>query len=139
VKVLETSGDFLKIGVCSENTPPHNSLGFSDFGWSFSGDFKWHNTAIPYDLSRNYLTVSVDSDTVNLRRFTRGDVIGVLLDMDQGTVGFFLNEKFCGVAFRQLPSELYAGVSLDAVGECVELDFHKQAPPLAQRTALSSM
>jgi len=137
VKIIETERDFLKIGVCKKDVPPLNSLGFSDFGWGFSGDFKWHNTAIPYNQNENDL--SVDSKTVHLRRFIKGDIVGVLLDMNNATVSFFLNGKNCGVAFTDLPDELYAGVSLDAIGECVELDIQKEIPSKeAYRTVLSS-
>lgn len=50
-----------------------------------------------------------------------GDVIGVQLDFDAGTIEFYKNGVSQGVAFTNLSGTVYAAVSLTATGASAKL------------------
>lgn len=86
-EIFINKGQLIKIGVCR---PTFSSLeeAFSDgvHGWAIYNGQTRHNSN---STGPNYGT-----------QLTPGDIIGVALDMVEGTVSFYRNESCWGVAFK---------------------------------------
>ena len=82
-------------------------LGGDDYGWGYIGD-----RALYHKRSK----VKVYGE-----RFGQGDVIGVKLDLDKGTLSFSRNNEDLGVAFTGLTGELYPAVAFYNQGQRVSL------------------
>lgn len=88
-------------GVASAVVNTLAGLGFDAYGWAYSWNIgqKYNNNVLAdYGAA-----------------FTLGDVIGVALDMDAGTLSFYKNGVSQGVAFSGLTGDLFPAVS-DASG-----------------------
>lgn len=83
-------------------------LGSDAYGYSWFGfnGTKYHESMSP----------SYDGNT-----FGKGDVIGVKLDLQARTLGFYKNGKYLGTAFRLKQKEFYAAVSLRQTGDKITL------------------
>lgn len=116
VKLSDIYGTSVMVGVGTQNAVLHTSnyeyvnlIGRDSQSWGLShkGEL-WHN-----GKKRQFCEPFFDST-----------VIGILLDMDQGTLSFFKNKKLLGVAFTGLCdnySELYPIVSSTAAESEVEI------------------
>eukprot|EP01027_Heterolobosea_sp_BB2_P004370 GEZU01006667.1.p1 GENE.GEZU01006667.1~~GEZU01006667.1.p1 ORF type:complete len:108 (-),score=20.11 GEZU01006667.1:87-410(-) len=90
--------------TCDLNTfASHNPRGWC---WYASDGTKYHSSS-----SRGYSTP-----------FKVGDTVGVLLDLDEGTLTFYLNGESKGVAYNDLTGKLRAAVTLYSAGDEVTLD-----------------
>jgi hypothetical protein len=59
----------------------------------------------------DYLRTAAENEYYG-ESYTNNDVIGILLDMDAGTLDFFKNGIHQGLAYNQLPSKLWPCVFL---------------------------
>ncbi len=70
-------------------------------------------------------------------QFGEGDVVSSLLDLDAGTIEFFVNERSQGVAFKEAAGPLHAAVSMTATGARVRL-LVDDAPPRKHAAAVAA-
>jgi hypothetical protein len=70
-------------------------------------------------------------------QFGEGDVVSTLLDLDAGTIEFFVNERPQGVAFKEATGPLHAAVSMTATGARVRL-LADDAPPRKHAAAVAA-
>lgn len=113
---IKVDGDEAYIGVTQKgNSALDNYLGGNAQSWAFRTSYKYSNS----HGNGHY------GDT-----FGRGDVIGVLLDMDLGNVTFFKNGKNLGLCFTGLPrnEKLYPAVGWRA-GHMTLVDIDPAAYP----------
>lgn len=97
IRIDKSSTSYMFLGVASKQVNKNCFLGGDEFGWGYIGDRAlYHNRA----KTRTY------GD-----RFVQGDVVGITLDMDQGTLSYSKNGLDLGVAFDNLAGELYPAIS----------------------------
>lgn len=97
VRIDKSSTSYLFIGIAAKQASATTFLGGDEYGWGYIGDRAIYHR-------RNKLRAYGD-------RFMQGDVIGVTLDMDNGTLSYSKNGLDLGVAFDGLAGELYPAVS----------------------------
>mmetsp|Transcript_83789 Transcript_83789/g.236753 ORF Transcript_83789/g.236753 Transcript_83789/m.236753 type:complete len:3060 (-) Transcript_83789:463-9642(-) len=107
LKIDNSSTPYLFIGVAGRQADLTTFLGGDDFGWGYIGDRALYH-------KRTKIKVYGE-------RFGQGDVIGVTLDMDRGTLSFSKNGLDLGVAFDGLGGELYPAVAFYNQGQQVSL------------------
>ena len=90
IKVKRCTTQYMGIGVASLGSKLNSYLGRDFTGWSFqpTGE-KWHSNvgSLFYPDKPSY---------------SEGDLISVELDMDNGTLGYYKNHQFIGIAFSHL-------------------------------------
>eukprot|EP01133_Synstelium_polycarpum_P016675 gene16675-19817_t len=99
------TGFHLVIGVIPESFTVWQSYLTSNGGWGYLADGRKANNSgngIPY-----------------AKGFVQGDRIGVLLDMNERTLSYYLNGVYQGVAFRNIDQPVYPGVSLLTGGQSI--------------------
>ena len=107
IKIDKSQTAYLFIGVATKHADTTSFLGGDEFGWGYIGDKAlYHKRA----------KVKVYGE-----KFGRGDVIGVTLDLDNGTLSFKRNDNDMGVAFSGLAGELYPAVAFYNQGQRVSL------------------
>jgi hypothetical protein len=74
------------------------------------------------------VTQSIRKSIFHPKKKNVGDVIGVLLDCDNHSISWFHNDKNLGVAYNDLPDELYPAVSLNEPTEAVRIEFPDTIP-----------
>lgn len=86
-EIFINKGNLIKIGVCRPNVTKLEEA-FSDNlnGWAIYNGQTRHNSN---GSGPNYGT-----------QLAPGDIIGVALDMVEGTLGFYRNASYWGVAFK---------------------------------------
>ncbi|EFA81316.1 hypothetical protein PPL_05296 [Heterostelium album PN500] len=97
------TGFHLVIGVIPESFTVWQSYLTSNGGWGYLADGRKANNSgngIPY-----------------AKGFVQGDRVGVLVDMNEKTLSFYLNGVSQGVAFRNIDQPVYPGVSLLTGGQ----------------------
>ena len=107
VKIDKTSTSYLFIGVATKMADPSSFLGGDDYGWGYIGDRALYHKR--------------QKASVYGEKFCMGDVIGVILDLDKGTLEFERNGNNMGVAFENLSGELYPAVAFYNQGQRVSL------------------
>ena len=107
IRVDKSQTAYLFIGVATKHADTATFLGGDDFGWGYIGD-----RALYHKRSK----VKVFGE-----RFGQGDVIGVCLDLDKGTLSFSRNGEEMGVAFDGLTGELFPAVAFYNQGQRVSL------------------
>lgn len=94
-----------------------NALGGGHKGWSYYGA----TTGFTYHDGK--------SDSRYGQKMVQGDVIGVILDLNEGTLSFTRNGEDLGIAFKDIASrELYPAVSLYDAGDRVRFQPLEGAP-----------
>ena len=90
VLIKRCTTQYMGIGVASLGTKLNSYLGRDFTGWSFqpTGE-KWHS-----NIGYNYGPPRPS--------YCEGDVISVELDLDQGTLAFYKNNQYLGIAFSDL-------------------------------------
>jgi len=86
----------LIIGVANQQYIPTGALGANAYGWAY------------YALNGNKLN---NSSTSYGATYTTGDVIGIALDMNAGTLTFYKNNVSQGTAFTGLTGTLFPAIS----------------------------
>jgi hypothetical protein len=107
IKIESSSTAYLFIGVATRRADLTTFLGGDDFGWGYIGDRA---------LYHKRTKVKAYGE-----RFGQGDVIGVTLDMDRGTLSFSKNGLDLGVAFDGLAGEIYPAVAFYNQGQQISL------------------
>jgi len=109
-----TQGSWTTIGVCKEDMQSFESISFSNNGWGFAAAYKW----------RNGQNIRYGS------KFSTGDVVGVLLDMNEKSLAFFVNGQWQGDAFKDMEAkELLPAVSLSCIHDRVTIHCGRPIPP----------
>ena len=113
VHLDKTPTAYIFIGVAKRQADLSTFLGGDDFGWGYIGDRALYNKRAKVKAYGE--------------RFGEGDTIGVVLDMDRGTLAFTKNGVDLGVAFEGLSGELFPAVAFYNQGQRVSLvrsSFH---------------
>ncbi|OQR90075.1 HECT E3 ubiquitin ligase [Achlya hypogyna] len=97
IKIEKSSSAYLFVGVASKRANLESFLGADEHSWGFIGD-----GALYYQRNR----LKTYGDT-----FGEGDVIGLDLDCEQGTLSYSKNGVDLGVAFDNVVGELFPAVA----------------------------
>lgn len=107
-EVILFSNGLFQLGFCELDTPFTNMNGVGDDLKSYAFDgyryCTWHKTSHHYGCIWDY-----------------GDVIGVCIDMDKGTIEYFINGKSLGIAFKNIHTgniALFPGLSFGLGEKC---------------------
>jgi alpha-tubulin suppressor-like RCC1 family protein len=117
IKISQSSTAYLFVGIATAQADLNTFLGGCNHGHGFIGE---------QALYHNREKVKVYGDT-----FGSGDVIGVTLDLDIGTLSFSKNGKSFGVAFDKIYGEIFPAVAFYNVGQELEIvmdSFHTTCP-----------
>lgn len=111
VKVISKGRDgYMGIGVCAQGVNMNRLPGWDKQSYGYHGDdghsFCSSGTGKPYGPT-----------------FTTGDVIGCCINLIDNTCFYTKNGVNLGIAFRDLPANLYPTVGLQTPGEVVEANF----------------
>ncbi|EGG22300.1 hypothetical protein DFA_04418 [Cavenderia fasciculata] len=112
------TGFHLVIGVIPESFPVWQSYLTSNGGWGYLADGRKANNSgngVPF-----------------AKPFAQGDRVGLLVDMNQHTLSYYLNGVVQGVAFKNLEQPVYPGVSLLTGGQSVSFIEDPSFPRLYQ-------
>lgn len=92
-EVISNNSGFIGIGIGNNQCNVNNYLGSDRYGWSFQCTHEvWHN-----GIHNSY------SDSINIKS---NDIIGVELNLIEGTLRYFINNVSCGIAFDHLNSDV---------------------------------
>lgn len=117
IRIAQSSTAYIFVGVAAGIADLNTFLGGCSNGWGFIGE---------QALYHNREKVKVYGES-----FSAGDVIGVILDLNQGTLSFLRNGKLLGVAFDKIYGELFPAVAFYNVGQELEIlmdSFHTTCP-----------
>ena len=117
IRISQSSTAYIFVGVAAGTADLNTFLGGCKSGWGFIGE---------QALYHNREKVKVYGES-----FSAGDVIGVILDLNQGTLSFLRNGKLLGVAFDKIYGELFPAVAFYNVGQELEIlmdSFHTTCP-----------
>lgn len=107
IRVNQSSTAYVFVGVATSAADLGSFLGGCEHGWGFIGE---------QALYHNREKVKVYGEP-----FSSGDVVGITLDLDAGTLSFSKNSKNLGVAFDKIFGELYPAVAFYNVGQELEI------------------
>jgi len=106
---LSSATDSKVCGIALSTATLANYIGNDANGWSYYGGG-------PQKINSNIFTNYGAT-------YANGDVIGVALDMDGGTVIFYKNGVSQGTAFTGLSGAMFAGISANQVGDSWTTNF----------------
>ena len=107
IRVNQSATAYIFIGVATSAADLNTFLGGCMNGWGFIGE---------QALYHNREKVKVYGEP-----FTTGDLIGVTLDLNVGTLSFTKNRKPLGVAFEKIYGDLYPAVAFYNVGQELQI------------------
>jgi hypothetical protein len=107
VKIESTPNEYLFVGVASAAANPEAFLGADEHGWGWMGGRTTYHRRHPQDPYGVF--------------FSTGDVIGVSLDLDLGTLSFTHNGTPMGKAYSGVGGELYPAVAFFSRGQAVSI------------------
>ena len=107
VRIRQSTTAYIFVGVAKAQSDLCTFLGGDENGWGFIGEQALYH-------SREKVQVYGES-------FAKGDVVGVSLDLEAGTLSFSRNGKTLGVGFNNVFGELYPAVAFYNAGQEVEL------------------
>ena len=96
IRINQSSTAYVFIGVATSQADLHTFLGGCGSGWGFIGE---------QALYHNREKVKIYGES-----FSSGDVIGVTLDLNAGTLSFTKNKKNLGVAFDKVGIKYYEAI-----------------------------
>lgn len=109
----QKAGSFLKIGVCTPRFASEeankSSIGLSAQAWGYGYGYKWH------------VSPMMPMNVLYGRSFRDGDIVTIVLDMDQRTLQYVHNDEDLGIAFTDLPEKLLPAVTLNYLEDQVTL------------------
>ena len=115
IRIDRSPTAYLFVGVASRDANLSTFLGGDSHGWGYIGDRALYH-------KRNKVKVYGE-------RFSQGDIIGVTLDMDEGTLSFSKNGVELGVAMENMTGVLYPAVAFYNRGQRVTLVKHAFSCP----------
>jgi hypothetical protein len=118
--ILETTENALLLGVVTKD---FFEEGDNDY---IHGLYGW---GIYLPDGKKYNKKAFDPYMDLIPKTARNQRIGLILNMDNHTLAFAVNDKIMPVAFSDLPSEVYVAVSVIHVGDKIrinEVDSYKQ-------------
>ena len=107
IRINVSSTAYIFVGIASSSADLSSFLGGCGEGWGFIGE---------QALYHNREKVKVYGEA-----FSSGDIIGVTLDMNQGTLSFSKNHRNLGIAFDKIYGELYPAVAFYNAGQELEI------------------
>ena len=107
IRVERSPTAYLFVGVATKDANLSTFLGGDENGWGYIGDRALYH-------KRNKVKLYGD-------RFGQGDIIGVTLDMDEGTLSFDKNGEKLGVAITNLVGVIYPAVAFYNRGQQVRI------------------
>ena len=107
IRVERSPTAYLFVGVATKDANLSTFLGGDENGWGYIGDRALYH-------KRNKVKLYGE-------RFGQGDVIGVTLDMDEGTLSFDKNGEKLGVAITNLVGVIYPAVAFYNRGQQVRI------------------
>ena len=107
IRINSSSTAYVFVGVASSAADLSSFLGGCAHGYGFIGE---------QALYHNREKVKIYGEP-----FTSGDIVGVTLDLNSGTVSFSRNHKSLGIAFDRVFGELYPAVAFYNVGQELEI------------------
>lgn len=107
IRVNQSSTAYLFIGVATSAVDLNTFLGGCSHSWGFIGE---------QALYHNREKVKVYGEV-----FSTGDVIGVTLDMNVGTLSFSKNKKNLGTAFDKIYGDLFPAVAFYNLGQELQI------------------
>ncbi len=107
IRVTKSSTQYIFVGVATSTADLNTFLGGCGSGYGFIGE---------QALYHNREKVKIYGD-----QFATGDVIGVTLDLNHGTLSFSKNRKSLGVAFDKIFGELFPAVAFYNVDQQLEI------------------
>jgi len=119
VKIVTSSTAYIFVGIASSAADLNTFLGGCADGWGFIGE---------QALYHGREKVKIYGEP-----FSAGDVVGVILDFNSGTLSFTRNGKTLGIAFDKIYGELFPAVAFYNVGQEVEIvsdSFRTFCPPV---------
>jgi hypothetical protein len=119
VKIVTSSTAYIFVGIASSAADLNTFLGGCSEGWGFIGE---------QALYHGREKVKIYGDP-----FSAGDVVGVILDFNSGTLSFTRNGKTLGIAFDKIYGELFPAIAFYNVGQEVEIvsdSFRTFCPPV---------
>lgn len=105
--INQTSTAYIFVGVATSAADLNSFLGGCANGWGFIGE---------QALYHNREKVKVYGES-----FTSGDVIGVSLDLNMGTMSFSKNKRNLGIAFDKIYGDLYPAVAFYNTGQEISI------------------
>ena len=108
--------------VLSGNSYAEDMVGIAKTGTSVSGYFGSHSGSYGY-YKTNGFKYNNASGTSYGATYANGDIIGVALDLDNGTLTFYKNNSSQGTAFTGLSGEFFAGLSTAGTGGSQVINF----------------
>lgn len=117
IRIAQSSTAYVFVGVASSAADLNTFLGGCPYGWGFIGE---------QALYHNREKVKIYGES-----FSAGDIVGVILDLNGGTLSFSRNGKMLGVAFDKIYGELFPAVAFYNVGQELEIvldGFHTTCP-----------
>lgn len=122
IRICQSSTAYIFVGAATSTADLHTFLGGCSQSWGFIGE---------QALYHNREKVKVYGDC-----FCAGDIVGVVLDLDAGTLSFAINGKLQGVAFEGVFGEFYPAVAFYSVGQEVEIMSEGYQATAANETGL---
>ena len=119
IKIVTSSTAYIFIGIASSLADLNTFLGGCSEGWGFIGE---------QALYHGREKVKIYGEP-----FSAGDVVGVILDFNSGTLSFTKNGKTLGIAFDRIYGELFPAIAFYNVGQEVEIvsdSFRTFCPPV---------
>jgi hypothetical protein len=107
IRINSSSTAYIFVGAATSAADLSSFLGGCGHGWGFIGE---------QALYHNREKVKVYGES-----FSSGDIVGVTLDLNQGTISFSRNGKSMGVAFEKVYGELYPAAAFYNVGQELEI------------------
>ena len=107
IRIAQSSTAYVFVGVASSAADLNTFLGGCPNGWGFIGE---------QALYHNREKVKIYGES-----FSAGDVVGVVLDLNNGILSFSRNGKMLGVAFDKIYGELFPAVAFYNVGQELEI------------------
>jgi len=107
LEIVNSSSLYIFVGVATRETDLATFLGGDEYSWGYIGDRALYHKRTKVKLYGE--------------RFGHGDIVGVTLNMDRGSLSFSKNGVGLGVAFDGLQGELYPAVAFYNKGQHVAL------------------
>ena len=113
IRIERSPTAYLFVGIATKDANLSTFLGGDENGWGYIGDRALYH-------KRNKVKLYGE-------RFGQGDVIGVTLDMDEGTLSFDKNGEDLGVAITNLVGVIYPAVAFYNRGQQVQILHQRSA------------